>query len=220
LLQPAPLLNWVVLTEYMLHAVRFDITKDGSPAMHTTPISLLERVRQPGEQMAWGRFVEMYTPLLYYWSCRMGLQESDAADLVQEVFAILVAKLPEFVYDRKKSFRGWLRTILHNKWRDRQRRRAAEPPMQDGSVLADKPDPTETEAFWEAEYRQQLVGRALQLMQSEFQPTTWQACWEVVVSGRSAAEVAAELGISVDSVYAAKSRVLRRLRKELEGLLD
>ena len=188
--------------------------------MHTTPISLLERVRRPGEQMAWGRFVEMYTPLLYYWACRMGLQESDAADLVQEVFAILVTKLPEFVYDRKKSFRGWLRTILYNKWRDRQRRRAAEPPMQSGSALADQPDPTETEAFWETEYRQQLVGRALQLMQSEFESTTWRACWEVVVSGRPAAEVAAELGITVDSVYAAKSRVLRRLRKELEGLLD
>jgi RNA polymerase sigma-70 factor, ECF subfamily len=186
--------------------------------MHTTPVSLLERVRSPGEQQAWGRFVEMYTPLLYYWACRMGLQESDAADLVQEVFAILVAKLPEFVYDRKKSFRGWLRTILHNKWRDQQRRAA--PPMQPGSKLADQASPEETETFWEIEYREQLVGRALELMQSEFQPTTWRACWEVVVSGRPVAEVARELGITVDSVYAAKSRVLRRLRKELEGLLD
>src|SRR5690348_13054594 len=100
--------------------------------MHTTPVSLLERVRLPGEQQAWGRFVEIYTPLLYYWSRRMGLQESDAADLVQEVFAILVTKLPQFVYDRNKSFRGWLRTILQNKWRDKQRRLAAEPAIQAG----------------------------------------------------------------------------------------
>jgi RNA polymerase sigma-70 factor (ECF subfamily) len=57
-------------------------------------------------------------------------------------------------------------------------------------------------------------------MQNEFQPTTWRAFWEVVVSARTASEVAAELGISVDSVYAAKSRVLRRLRKELEGMMD
>ena len=188
--------------------------------MHTTPVSLLERVRCPGEQLAWGRFVEMYTPLLYYWACRMGLQESDAADLVQEVFTILVAKLPAFVYDRKKSFRGWLRTILYNKWRDKKRRAAAEPRMQGGSALAGQASPVVSETFWEVEYRQQLVGRALELMQSEFQPTTWRACWEVVVSGRPAAAVAAELGITVDSVYAAKSRVLRRLRKELEGLLD
>jgi RNA polymerase sigma-70 factor (ECF subfamily) len=186
--------------------------------MNTTPVSLLERVRRPGEQQAWSRFVDMYTPLLYYWTCRMGLQESDAADLVQEVFTVLVAKLPHFDYDRNKSFRGWLRTILFNKWRDRRRRRAAEPQVEAG--LDDQAIGDAGEAFWETEYRQQLVGRALELMQTDFQATTWRACWEVVVSGRSAGEVAAELGMSVDAVYAAKSRVLRRLRKELEGLLD
>jgi len=187
--------------------------------MHTTPVSLLERVRRLDERQAWDRFVDMYTPLLYYWACRMGMQESDAADLVQEVFIVLVAKLPEFVYDREKSFRGWLRTILTNKWRDKRRGRTAELPMQ-ASRLADQAVAEESEAFWETEYRQQLVGRALELMQNGFHSNTWRACWEVVVCGRSAAEVAAELGISVDSVYAAKSRVLRRLRKELEGLLD
>ena len=187
--------------------------------MHTTPVSLLERVRRPGEEAAWARFVDMYTPLLYYWACKIGLQESDAADLVQEVFTILVAKLPEFVYDRHKSFRGWLRTILHNKWRDKERRRRAEPPVKADHAV-EQISAEDTEAFWEVEYRQQLVGRALELMQNEFQPTTWRACWEVVVSGRSAQDVAKELGISVDSVYAAKSRVLRRLRQELDGLLD
>jgi RNA polymerase sigma-70 factor (ECF subfamily) len=57
-------------------------------------------------------------------------------------------------------------------------------------------------------------------MQSEFQPTTWKACWETVAHGRPAAKVAAELRISIDSVYTAKSRVLRRLRQELAGLLE
>ena len=88
------------------------------------------------------------------------------------------------------------------------------------SSLTNEASPLDTETFWEIEYRQHLVGRALELMQSEFEPATWRACWEVVVAERSASAVAAELGISVDSVYAAKSRVLRRLRKELEGLLD
>ena len=188
--------------------------------MHTTPVSLLERVRSPGEQAAWCRFVEIYTPLLYYWTSRMGLQESDAADLVQEVFAVLVMKLPRFVYDRNKSFRGWLRTILHNKWRDKQRRLAAEPAIESGNSVLNVTSPIDTETFWEIEYRQHLVARAMELMQSEFAPTTWRACWEVAVAGRSASEVAQELDISVDSVYTAKSRVLRRLRKELEGLLD
>ena len=65
---------------------------------------------------------------------------------------------------------------------------------------------------------QRLV--ALKVMRAEFETTTWQACWEFVVSGRPAAEVAKELGLSVAVVYSAKYRVLRRLRQELEGLLD
>ena len=57
-------------------------------------------------------------------------------------------------------------------------------------------------------------------MQSEFQPSTWQACWRIVVEGRSPGEVARELGITLAAAYAAKSRVLHRLRRELEGMLD
>jgi RNA polymerase sigma-70 factor (ECF subfamily) len=186
--------------------------------MNTTPISLLARVRQPGEQKAWARFVEMYTPMLFLWSRRLNLQESDAADLVQDVFAVVVQKLPDFVYDRGQSFRGWLRTILSNKWRDLQRRRRVRPVQEErGEEPAAPPD---TDSLDEEEYRRHLVGRALELMQREFQLTTWRACWETVVSDRPAADVAAELGMTLDSVYAAKSRVLRRLRKELEGLLD
>ena len=62
--------------------------------------------------------------------------------------------------------------------------------------------------------------RALELMQADFQPTTWKACWEYAVQGRPAEEVARELDTTVAVVYAAKSRVLRRLRQELAGLLD
>jgi len=191
-----------------------------SKGMHTTSISLLERIRQPEERAAWGRFVELYTPLLYYWACRLGMQESDAADLVQDVFAVLVQKLPVFTYENGKSFRAWLRTITFNKWRDFQRRRAAAPGDGNPELLANLPAPEPCDTFWEREYRECLVGRALELMQSEFQPATWKACWECVVVGRPAAEVATELGLSVDSVYAAKSRVLRRLRQELHGLFD
>src|SRR5947209_16334896 len=89
--------------------------------MHTTSPSLLARLRRPDDPEAWDRLVDLYTPLLYHWARGTGLQEPDAADLVQEVFAVLVRKLPEFRYDEHKSFRGWLRKITLNKWRDRQR---------------------------------------------------------------------------------------------------
>jgi RNA polymerase sigma-70 factor, ECF subfamily len=188
--------------------------------MDTTNISLLERLKLPVDEMAWSRFVDLYTPLIYAWARRIGLQESDAADLVQEVFAALVQKMPEFAYDRHKSFRAWLRTVTLNKWRDRCRRRAARPHEATVHAPLDLADSEGEASFGELEYRQQLVARALELMQAEFQPTTWKACWEFVVGGRSAAEIAGELGISENAVHLAKGRVLRRLRKELEGLLE
>jgi RNA polymerase sigma-70 factor (ECF subfamily) len=134
--------------------------------MNTTSASLLQRLRQPAAQDAWGRFVQMYSPLLYGWAHRLGLAEADAADLVQDVFTTLVQKLPEFRYDPGKGFRGWLRAVLLNRWRDLGRRRvpvAGGPSQQ--QALAELPAPEE-ELFGEAEYRQQLVSRALQLMQA------------------------------------------------------
>ncbi len=184
-----------------------------------TPASLLERLRRPAEQHAWARFVDLYTPLLCYWAGQAGCSEPDAADLVQEVLLVLIRKLPGFTYDCRKSFRGWLRTILLNKWRDRQRR--AELPLEPGGATLDElPAGDPGDPLDEAEYREYLVGRAMELMRSEFQPATWKACWESVVSDRPAAEIAAELGMTVDAVYAAKSRVLRRLRQELQGLWE
>jgi RNA polymerase sigma-70 factor, ECF subfamily len=187
--------------------------------MHTTPISLLERLRQPGADDAWARFVRLYTPLLMHWARRAGLRDAEAADLVQDVFTLLVGKLPQFRYDETGSFRGWLRTVTLNKWRQNARR--ASLPLENHSNGLDGaacPDPLE--AYWDGEYRQQLVGQALRLMQAEFQPATWKACWEHVVSGKSAAEVAAELNLTPGAVRAAKYRVLNRLRQELSGLLD
>src|SRR5687768_247074 len=95
--------------------------------MSTTSISLLARLRQPGDEQAWQRFVSLYTPLLYHWAKTTGLRGSEAEDLVQDVFALLVSKLPQFEYDRGQSFRGWLRTIVVNRCRDSFRRRAPRP---------------------------------------------------------------------------------------------
>jgi RNA polymerase sigma-70 factor (ECF subfamily) len=187
--------------------------------MTQTPVSLLERLRQPGAHEAWERFIELYRPLIYAWCKRAGLQDQDAADLVQDVLTTLVAAMPNFVYNRHKSFRGWLRTITLNKWRDACKRNARVSPAGD-FVLAQAAVPDGVEAFWEAEYRQHLANRALRVLQSDFQPSTWKAFWEQVVVGRPAAEVAAELGLSPGAVYAARFRVLDRLRRELAGMLD
>jgi RNA polymerase sigma-70 factor (ECF subfamily) len=188
--------------------------------MNTTSLSLLERLRQPTETDAWARFVRLYTPLLYYWARRLALQHQDAADLVQEVFTVLVQKLPEFVYDRDKSFRGWLRTLTRNIWRNSRRRLNLPGQVLSNELLNGLAGPDDADAFAEAEYRQHLTARALQLIQAEFEPGTWKAFWECTVAERPAAEVAAELHSTPAAVYVAKSRVLARLREEFGPLLD
>jgi RNA polymerase sigma-70 factor (ECF subfamily) len=90
----------------------------------------------------------------------------------------------------------------------------------DDEALRRLPDEAALESFWEVEYRQHLVRKALEVMRAEFESKTWQACWEHVVSEKTAAEVGRELGMSEAAVYVAKSRVLRRLRQELDGLLN
>lgn len=187
--------------------------------MHTTPPTLLERLHQAGNEAAWVRLVALYTPLLFGWARRCGETEHDAADLVQEVFVALVQTLPTFHYDRTGNFRGWLRTLLLNKLRDRKRRA-----VRAGRALAQLPHddwlPNVAETYWEEDYHKELACRALQMMQAEFTPSTWKACWETVGQGRSAAEVARELGLTENAVYIARCRVLRRLRQELGGLMD
>jgi RNA polymerase sigma-70 factor (ECF subfamily) len=188
--------------------------------MNSTSASLLQRLRQTAAAEAWTRFVKLYTPLLFFWARRLGLSHQDAADLVQEVFATLVLKLPGFEYDRDKGFRNWLRTVLVNKWRDGCRRKIAAAGGQGDAALAEVAAPDDPDAFGEAEYRRHLVQRALELMQAEFPERMWKACWEHVVNDRPAIDVAAELGIAVGTVYVAKSRVLSRLRQELADLID
>lgn len=184
--------------------------------MDSTPVSLVERLKHREDAAAWVRFANLYTPIIFTWARRGGLQEADARDLVQDVFAVLVQKLPEFRYDATQSFRGWLKTIAINKARERQRRRR-EGQLVNGEDFAESAD---SHAFWEADFRREVLGRAIQIMQSEFQPTTWKACWGVLVEGRPASAVAAELGIRVGAVYAARFRVMTRLRSELAGMLD
>jgi RNA polymerase sigma-70 factor (ECF subfamily) len=188
--------------------------------MHTTPPTLLERARKAEDQAAWARLVQLYTPLLFGWARRCGASEHDAIDLVQEVFVVLLQTLPSFQYDRHRGrFRNWLHTLLLNKLRDRKRRQARQDRAL-GQLAADPEMPDLSAVFEEHEYRQQLYRRAMQLLQSDFAPATWQAFWETVVLGRAPADVARELRITENAIYAARFRVLRRLRQELTDLIE
>lgn len=185
--------------------------------MYTTPPSLLERIRNPGEDQAWERFVALYTPFIFSLARKAGADREAASDLVQDVFLLLSQKMADFQYDAQRSFRAWLRTVVLNRLREIARRRTL--PIVLVADHFDLEDAANFESMEEAEYRRHLISRALEIMQREFAPTTWKACWEHLVSGRTAFDVGVELGISEGAVYVAKCRVLQRLREELKGLL-
>jgi RNA polymerase sigma-70 factor, ECF subfamily len=191
--------------------------------MLTTSLSLLGRLCQPNPNAAWERFVLLYTPFLSHILInRLNVRPQDAADLVQEIFITLLRTLPKFEYDPAKgNFRSYLRQVCTSKAADLRRKRlpvAAE--QGELSGLEDEEAGVEIARIWQQDHNRFLTQRALELMQAEFQPTTWKACWEFVVQGRSALEIATELGISENAVFIAKYRVIQRLRQELEGLLE
>jgi RNA polymerase sigma-70 factor (ECF subfamily) len=192
--------------------------------MVTTSPTLLNRLRQPDPQRgypteAWERFVLLYTPLLLHWARQQGLQDADAEDLVQEVLVKLLRELPAYQQQAGQSFRSWLFRVSVNQCRDYRRRKATRVlPAADG--LSEVADHSPIPDLEEAEYRRLLVRRGLELIRRDFSEATWSAFTQVMLDGRSPAEVAEELQLSINAVYLARHRVLTRLRQELDGLLE
>lgn len=188
--------------------------------METTPVSLLQRLQRPDAADAWPRFVDLYLPLLLHWARRLEANEADAADLVQDVFLTLLRTLPEFRYAQGGSFRAWLKTILVNRQRDLRRQRLSQRQRDQAAARSEAIEPDALSLLEDRAYQTMVLRRVLEMLQPEFQSATWKAFQEHSLRNRPAAEVAAELGLTRNAVYLATSRVLRRLRTELDGLLD
>ena len=190
--------------------------------MPETPVSLLERLRVCPDEASWQRLVALYTPWIRDWLRRQGLGAADVDDLVQEVMVVLLRELPHFTHDlRRGAFRRWLRTITLNRLRTFWRQRPAPAPAAPEGLLAQLEDPaSELSCAWDREHNDHVVRRLLELLEPEFEPTTWRAFRRVVLEGRPTAEAAAAVGLSSVAVRIAKSRVLRRFRAEIDGLVD
>jgi RNA polymerase sigma-70 factor (ECF subfamily) len=191
----------------------------GSLTSGSTSSGLIRRAKQRDPE-AWDRLVDLYGPLVFYWSRRGGLAPPDAADVVQDVFTAVCGALDGFEHGREgNTFRGWLRVIAQNKIRDHYRRQAGQVTAAGGTDaaarLAEVPaSPLSADAS-EQRALSGLYRRALDLIRCEFEQRTWEAFWRAVVEGHDTADIAADLGISANAVRQYKSRVLRRLREEL-----
>lgn len=192
-----------------------------------TSLTLLERVKSR-DQDAWQRLVNLYTPLIYSWCRQAGLQPADAADVGQDVFRAVARKIEDFRRDRPRdTFRGWLRIITRNRILDHlsaMNVRAAggtDAHLLMQQVAADSETDDGSRPVEEVETESRLLfRRAVELIRGEFEDRSWQAFWRVVVEDQSPEFVAESLGLSRNSVYLAKSRILRRLRTEFAELIE
>jgi RNA polymerase sigma-70 factor, ECF subfamily len=192
--------------------------------MSTTSASLLERVRHDPAAEQWQTLVAVYDPLIRGWLKRQSVLASDADDLVQDVLTVVARRLKDFEHNsRPGAFRTWLRTITINCVRDfwRSRKREGTGGAQVQELLDQLADPNSglTQA-WDLEHDRFVTQQLLARLRSEFEPTTWRAFERVALDGASAAEVAAELNITANAIFIAKSRILARLRQESRGLID
>jgi RNA polymerase sigma factor (sigma-70 family) len=186
--------------------------------------SLLVRLRDPRDELAWTEFTAIYSPLINRLACRKGLQDADAADLVQEVLRAVAAAIDRWDPEPSRGrFRNWLFTIARNltlNFIASQRRHPRGTGLDEVQhLLESRPSPSpEDSSLFEMEYKRQLFRWAAERLRDEFRGNTWAAFWETAVEGERAQGVANRLGMSVGAVYMARSRVVARLKQVIEGV--
>jgi RNA polymerase sigma-70 factor (ECF subfamily) len=184
-----------------------------------TRASLLDGLRLRDET-AWNQFVQLFAPLIYSWCRRAGLSPADSADLLQLVLSKVWAGIANFELRSAGSFRGWLRVITRHALLDFFRRRRDIPLASGGDDSQRQFDQTpavidRSTEFLSSDLRD-LAQRAFHLLRTTFPPQAQRLFELTVLEDRSAAEAAAELGLTPAAVRKAKSRILKRLREILE----
>jgi RNA polymerase sigma-70 factor, ECF subfamily len=187
----------------------------------STSASLIEQARE-ADSGAWRRLSMVYGPLVYRWCRRAGLQDADAADVLQEVFRAVHGGLVTFEAERGGGFRGWLYGITQHKLADHFRHARPTQPLATGAdeLLAEwrVSDRAEGERSQEMDDLVLVLHAVLEAIRPDFDDHNWQAFERTMLHGQAPMDVAADLQLTPAAVRQAKFRVLRRLRRELDVL--
>ena len=188
--------------------------------------SLLLRLRDPQDHQAWTEFLAIYEPLIYRLVTRNGFQDADARELTQDVLLAVAGAIDRWNPDPQRgSFRGWLfriaRNLMINFLAKRRQRPLAIGDTDFNRLLNEQLAPESDESrYFDQEYKRQTFHWAAEQIRPEFQENTWQAFWQTCVDGTAVKEAAAKLNMSVGSIYVSRSRVMARLRKEIERVAN
>lgn len=177
--------------------------------------SLILRLRDKENAVAWEEFVEIYLPLIRSLALNKGLQVSDAEDIAQDVLTSVTRHIAKWKPTKERaSFRRWLATITRNQSLMFFRKNKRVPwTGMDSHIETIAIDSVQAE--YDKEHDRQMFAWAAREVQSRFETKTWQAFWMTAVEETSVAEVSKKLGISEGQVYVARSRVMTRLKEKI-----
>jgi len=172
------------------------------------------------DAVAWWRLVSRYSSIIMAWARHAGLQEADAADVLQEVLIAVHRGLRRFQHPlRVQAFRNWLWMITRRKVIDASRRRPcySNAPAATLDIARDQPVYVRMDPSGQSERSVEYLGRLgdLDALRQKFQPHVWDAFWRTTVDEQPAVEVAAELGMTPGAVRVARHRVLARIRASI-----
>jgi len=184
--------------------------------------SLFVRLQDAADHDAWAEFVRIYEPAVYRFARRRGMQHADASELAQDVLTRIIQTVPNWESGRSRgSFRGWLfavaRSRLVDAWREAGRKRLSLGSAVESQFLDEVAD-RGTGDDLNVEIRRQIIRTAAEQIRSEFHEATWQVFWRTAVEGEAIAGVAGDLRLTIGAAYAARSRVLARLRQRVQRL--
>jgi RNA polymerase sigma-70 factor (ECF subfamily) len=189
---------------------------------HTvTTTALLDRLLEPGDKEVWEEFDRRYRPIILGFARRLGLSLEDAEDAAQETVMRVVKHYPSGGYDRERGrLRSWMLGIARRCIIDIQQARSERLERRGLSAIVDIPGEDRLESILEEECKRAVRDRALGELKQEtrFDDRTIRAFELLVFAGRKVSDVASELSMSVDSVYASKHRCARELRKIVDRL--
>ena len=183
-----------------------------------TRASLILRLNDPANDLAWAEFLQVYEPMLFRLASRWGLQDADASEVVQETLLAVAKSIGNFSDDnRAGSFRRWLATLTRNKLADHLAKRSRqECGSGDTDVhrwLNQQASDASSVSVWDWNEKRQVFAWAAKLVRSQVNDSTWQAFYRTTVQGESVQQVASDLGMREGMIYVARSRVMSRLRK-------
>ncbi|MSR57655.1 MAG: sigma-70 family RNA polymerase sigma factor [Planctomycetaceae bacterium] len=184
-------------------------------------MSLLLRLKDRADDEAWFEFTEIYRPVVFRIACRKGLQPADADDLAQQVLSAVARTIDRWQVDPARArFRTWLGRVATNAIINALTRGAPDRGSGDSGLndlLNQRPAVDgPTSDLVRIEHRREVFRWAARQIRPEFHPATWDAFWLTAVEQREVDAVSRELQLSRGSVYAARSRVMRRLKQKVQ----